>query len=153
MSSCHDSNLTVPKSPVQLSIGVQALRSISKTSPSKPSTLRPHPLVCGSAWPVQRSTGRRSPRNGAPHYEFTGAQASRNGDDSLNFKTVDDHHHDSLRALIARHDIEHLWTEEEILAISRVWHFLDGWSDSTRGLQILKDRGSMVCTLSDGNLR
>lgn len=87
------------------------------------------------------------------YYEFTSAQANREGDDSLKLKTVDDHHYDSLRSLITRHDIEHLWTEEEVFAISRVWHFLDGWSDSTSGLQALKDRGFVVCTLSNGNAR
>ncbi len=87
------------------------------------------------------------------YYEFTGAQASRKGESSLQFKTVDDHHHDSLRALIARHNIEQLWTEEEVFEISRVWHFLNGWPDSTSGLQALKDRGHVVCTLSNGNLR
>lgn len=86
------------------------------------------------------------------YYEFTSAQANRKDDDSIAFKTVDDHHLDSLRALIASHEIEPLWTEEEVFAISRVWHFLDGWPDSSSGLQKLKDRDLQICTLSNANL-
>jgi 2-haloacid dehalogenase len=89
----------------------------------------------------------------ASYYQFILAQADHKGDNSLKFKTVDDHHFDSLRALITQHDIEHLWREEEVLEISRVWHSLYGWPDSTSGLQALRDRGFMVCTLSNGNSR
>lgn len=65
---------------------------------------------------------------------------------------MDNHNHDSLRALLAEHEIDGLWTDEEVLAISQVWHYLDGWPDCTRGLQALKDQGYVVCTLSNGNL-
>lgn len=86
------------------------------------------------------------------YYEFTRAQAKHKDDGPIAFKTVDDHHLDSLRFLLAQHEIGQLWSEEEVVAISRVWHFLDGWPDSCRGLQALKDREFVVRSLSNGNL-
>ena len=84
--------------------------------------------------------------------EFTRAQVKLKHNGPSDFQSVDDHHHDSLRALLAKYEITGLWTDEEVLAISRVWHFLDGWPDSSRGLQVLEDRGFLCCTLSNGNL-
>ena len=86
------------------------------------------------------------------YYEFCSSQANRPKGDHIAFKSVDDHHHESLRTLLTQHEIDGLWTDEEVLAISRVWHFLDSWPDSSRGLQILKDQGFTVCTLSNANL-
>ena len=86
------------------------------------------------------------------YYDFTSVQASRKDNDPIAFKTVDDHHYDSFRSLLAKYEISELWTDEEVFAISRVWHFLDGWPDSSRALQRLKDQGVMICTLSNGNL-
>ncbi|KAK4693531.1 2-haloacid dehalogenase, partial [Lecanoromycetidae sp. Uapishka_2] len=87
------------------------------------------------------------------YYDFTRSQAERkNKGEELAFKTVDDHHHDSLRELISLSGIDGLWTDEEVLEISRIWHYLDGWSDSSKGLQRLKEQGLTLCTLSNGNL-
>ena len=97
-------------------------------------------------WPTFAQEWRES------YSKFTSAQANCQGDDPATFKTVDDHHHESLRALLAQYEITELWTDEEVLAISRVWHYLDGWPDSSPALQALKDRGLKVCTLSNGNL-
>lgn len=87
------------------------------------------------------------------YYNFTIAQSKREVDESVRFKTIDDHHYHSLYALVEKHNIEALWTDEEVYLISRIWHTLDGWSDSIIGLQALKDRGFLVCTLSNGNVR
>ncbi|KAL6714682.1 hypothetical protein ACLMJK_008107 [Lecanora helva] len=84
--------------------------------------------------------------------EFTRAQVDSSENQRGDFKSVDDHNHESLRALLSRYDIAGLWTDEEVLAISRVWHYLDGWPDSSRGIQALRDRGFLVCTLSNGNV-
>lgn len=87
------------------------------------------------------------------YYKFTGGQAERkNKGEELIFKSVDDHHHDSLRELISSYDIGGLWTGEEILEISRIWHYLNGWSDSSKGLQCLQEQGFTLCTLSNANL-
>ena len=87
------------------------------------------------------------------YYLFTGAQAERKakGED-VAFKTVDDHHYDSLRELLTQHGIRELWTDEEVKEISRIWHALNAWTDSLQGLQHLKDLGLTICTLSNGNI-
>lgn len=87
------------------------------------------------------------------YYEFTSAGAKCKVDESSRFKIVDDHHYHSLYTLIAQHNIEDLWTDNEVYLISRIWHYLEGWPDSIIGLQALKDRGFLVCTLSNGNSR
>ena len=104
-------------------------------------------LACaGISWPDFAQEWRES------YYAFTHAQASRHGkDDPIAFKTVDEHHHDSLRELLAKYEIDHLWTDMEVLEISRIWHHLDGWVDSSRGLQALRDMDFIICTLSNGN--
>ena len=38
-----------------------------------------------------------------------------------------------------------------MIQISRVWHYLEGWLDSSRGLMALKNQGVIICTLSNGN--
>ena len=87
------------------------------------------------------------------YYEFTSDQAKRryNGE-PLALKTVDDHHLDSLRALLDHHGISGLWTDEEVIKVSRIWHYLDAWPDSSLGLLALKDTGLIVCTLSNANV-
>ena len=85
------------------------------------------------------------------YYEVTTTHSKHKDNDPSTFKTVDDHHLESLQWLLAQHGIEQLWATEEVIAISRVWHFLDGWSDSTPGLEALKTDGYVVCTLSNSN--
>ena len=36
--------------------------------------------------------------------------------------------------------------------VSRIWHRLDGWPDSSRGLTALRNQGFVVCTLSNSNI-
>ncbi len=76
----------------------------------------------------------------------------KDNDEPLAFKTVDDHHHDSLRALLDQHGISGLWTDDEVLQISRIWHYLEGWPDSSSGLMALKNQGFIICTLSNANI-
>lgn len=66
------------------------------------------------------------------------------------FKSVDQHHLESLIDLIRKHNIEGLWDEEEIKKISMIWHFLDPWPDSSPGLGLLNPKFE-TCTLSNGN--
>ena len=72
-------------------------------------------------------------------------------DNPVAFKTADDHHHNSLKDLLAQHRIDRLWTKDEVREISRIWHKLDPWSDSVDGLQAIKKRGLIVSALSNGN--
>ena len=104
-------------------------------------------IACAAiSWPLFAQQWRSS------YIEFTKAQADRSDDDPALFKTIDEHHHESLRTLLWKYEISTLWTDVEVLAISKVWHFLDSWPDSARGLLALKQCGFSVCTLSNGNL-
>ena len=65
---------------------------------------------------------------------------------------MDDHHLDSLRVLLDQHGISGLWTDDQVIQGSRTWHYLEGWSDSSRGLTALRNQGFIVCTLSNSNI-
>ena len=84
-------------------------------------------------------------------YLSGGMGDSSDNDNPVAFKTVDDHHHDSLKDLLAKYRIDRLWTKGEVREISRIWHKLDPWSDSVDGLQAIKKRGLIVSALSYGN--
>jgi 2-haloacid dehalogenase len=75
---------------------------------------------------------------------------SRANDRSLPMKTVDQHHFDSLQELLASWKLGGLWTTEELLDISLVWHRLDPWTDSEKGIEGFNTLG-WTCTLSNGN--
>ena len=66
-------------------------------------------------------------------------------------KTVDDHHLESLCELLGRHGISGLWTHDQVVQVAWIWHYLEGWPDSSRGLVALKDQGFIICTLSNAN--
>ena len=80
------------------------------------------------------------------------ASQSDSGESKVSFKTVDQHHHDSLVSLLQQYELEGLWSADEISEISRTWHFLIPWPDSPGGLQGLNDLGIQTCTLSNGNV-
>lgn len=66
------------------------------------------------------------------------------------WKTVDEHHLDSLRDLLAEWGLSGLYSETEIESLSLVWHRLTPWPDAPDGLaQLGKDR--TLSTLSNGN--
>jgi 2-haloacid dehalogenase len=70
---------------------------------------------------------------------------------ALKWKTVDEHHHDSLKELLIEWKLEGLWTPEEVRVMSLVWHHLNPWSDSENGIKAL-NTVFWTCTLSNGNL-
>lgn len=70
---------------------------------------------------------------------------------ALQWKTVDEHHLDSLRELLAEWKLEGLWTDEEVRVLSLIWHRLDPWEDSEAGIKEL-NKLYWTCTLSNGNL-
>lgn len=72
-------------------------------------------------------------------------------DPGSRFVSVDQHNQDSFRLLILENGIEGLWDDDEILDISHIWHFLDAWPDSSKGLDELTNMGFVLCTLSNGN--
>lgn len=79
---------------------------------------------------------------------FTQAVAK---DSSLAWKTVDQHHLDSLKELLAKHGLKDLWPGHIIEDLSLVWHRLDPWPDTNAGLDLLNTKFQTV-TLTNGNL-
>ncbi|KAM0264482.1 hypothetical protein ACHAQJ_000673 [Trichoderma viride] len=66
------------------------------------------------------------------------------------WKSIDEHHYDSLVELLQKWDLEGLFTETEIESLSLVWHRLTPWADSPDGLTELS-RKYTTGTLSNGN--
>lgn len=67
------------------------------------------------------------------------------GDPSVPYKTVDEHHLDSLKQLLRDSGMDGLWTEDEVVDISLVWHRLEPWADTAKGIQLLN---SLCCMCS-----
>ncbi|KAK6520954.1 hypothetical protein TWF506_001190 [Arthrobotrys conoides] len=68
------------------------------------------------------------------------------------YTTVDTHHLQSLRGLLKKYSLFHLFSASEINDLSRVWHNLKPWEDSKPGVEGLREL-AIVSTLSNGNLR
>ncbi|TFB07295.1 hypothetical protein CCMA1212_000992 [Trichoderma ghanense] len=66
------------------------------------------------------------------------------------WKSVDEHHRESLVELLKRWDLEGLFTESEVESLSLVWHRLDPWPDSAEALEELHKKYA-TATLSNGN--
>ena len=80
--------------------------------------------------------------------QFTKSLAEDSG---LPWKTVDEHHLNSLKQLLVVWQLEGLWTSEEIQALSLIWHRLNPWPDSSLGIKEL-NKLFWTVTLSNGNL-
>lgn len=85
-------------------------------------------------------------------------------DPSIPYRTVDEHHLDSLRDILIERDLcfprqgdvdpnlvhdGSLWDEAKIVKISQVWHHLEPWADTNQGLVELNNNFE-TCTLSNG---
>ena len=80
--------------------------------------------------------------------DFTRQSAA---DPTKAWKTVDEHHYDSLIELLEKHGLSGLWTPDETRHLSLIWHALDPWSDTTAGLEAL-NKLFWTVTLTNGNL-
>lgn len=67
------------------------------------------------------------------------------------WKTVDEHHLDSLVQLLDDWGLAGLYNDTELKSLSLVWHRLKPWDDSSAGLAALARRGLTLSTLSNGN--
>ena len=67
------------------------------------------------------------------------------------WKDVDTHHHDSLVQLLEEWQLSGVYTPQETAQLSKIWHFLPPWSDSSAGLARLNKAGFKTATLSNGN--
>ncbi len=66
------------------------------------------------------------------------------------WKDIDTHHHESLVELLDQWQLSGLYAEHEVAELSRVWHRLQPWPDSSQGLHMLGQRFT-TATLSNGN--
>ena len=65
-------------------------------------------------------------------------------DPTAPWKSIDEHHLDSLRELLDEWELAGLWSDEEVRGLSLVWHRLDPWADSASGIALL-NRVSSAC--------
>lgn len=72
-------------------------------------------------------------------------------DPTLPYKTIDQHHLDSLKVLVQEWGFSGLWTEAQLLDLSLVWHRLTPWPDTAEGLRLLNGITS-TATLSNANI-
>ncbi|KAI9759918.1 MAG: hypothetical protein M1835_000286 [Candelina submexicana] len=87
----------------------------------------------------------------AQQWKDSYAEFTSKNEPTSNFVTVDDHHHDNLNKLLEERELTGLWTASEVEEISRIWHFLDPWPDSSAGITQLNKR-FVTSTLSNGNI-
>ncbi|KAI1140311.1 haloacid dehalogenase [Hypoxylon sp. FL0543] len=66
------------------------------------------------------------------------------------WKDIDTHHYDSLHDLLRKWGLTGIYTEDELLSLSLVWHNLKPWDDSAAGIRRLGTR-FVTATLSNGN--
>ncbi|KAI0134622.1 haloacid dehalogenase [Xylariales sp. AK1849] len=66
------------------------------------------------------------------------------------WKDIDTHHRDSLIELLRAWGIAGAYTDAEVKDLSLVWHHLEPWADSSKGLNVLGTR-FVTSTLSNGN--
>ncbi|MCJ1477864.1 hypothetical protein MMC13_006537 [Lambiella insularis] len=121
------------------SLKIRASAALSSPTNSLPSATRLRASNCD--WPAFAQRWRDA------YMHFT-----RSHQPGENFKSIDDHHLESLVTLLAEYRLQELWTADEVAEISRIWHFLLPWPDSSRGLEMLNEMGIQTCTLSNGNV-
>ncbi|KAL5532703.1 hypothetical protein ACEPAF_4477 [Sanghuangporus sanghuang] len=85
-------------------------------------------------------------------YTIKTRERSQGAEGSLN---VDIMHREILDEMLASKRwsvLKTVWNEEDLAEINTVWHRLDGWPDSSKGLGLLKKK-FIVSTLTNGNVR
>ncbi|ROV96814.1 hypothetical protein VMCG_07931 [Cytospora schulzeri] len=142
--------------------------SITSRSRSKSGTTTPHHLPTDlqrrAAALTDEDYARLAQEWRDSYKRFT--RSFRAGDDGTPWKDIDTHHHESLVALLEKWQLAGLYTNDddaaEVKELSLVWHRLQPWPDSARGIRQLgggeegKDEdeeglGLVTATLSNGN--
>ncbi|EGN94278.1 hypothetical protein SERLA73DRAFT_125803 [Serpula lacrymans var. lacrymans S7.3] len=85
-------------------------------------------------------------------YKTNVRRIAEGGEGSLNIDVV---HRQILDTMLESPRWTHLssvWSEEERQDLSQIWHRLDGYSDTSKGLEALK-KNKIIATLSNGNTR
>ena len=129
------------------SLKTRAASTLSSPALSLPSATRLQASTVD--WSAFAQKWRESYGNFTQNYM---ASKSSSGEVSLPFKTVDQHHHESLISLLDEYQLHGLWSADEIKEISLIWHFLIPWPDSPSGLEAINKLNIQTCTLSNGNV-
>lgn len=66
------------------------------------------------------------------------------------WRDIDTHHRLSLISLLEDWGLQDVYDEAEVEKLSKVWHWLEPWEDSSRGLEMLGSK-FVTSTLSNGN--
>lgn len=66
------------------------------------------------------------------------------------WKDIDTHHRDSLVEILTGWQLDGFYSPEEVERLSRTWHFLKPWPDTSQGIHML-GRKLVTATLSNGN--
>lgn len=69
-------------------------------------------------------------------------------DPSVPWKSVDEHHLESLKELVVQWQINGLWDDEQLRTISLIWHRLEPWSDAAMGVALLNKVFCTSCSIS-----
>ena len=127
---------------VTTALKTHASEVLNSPSASLPSTLRA--TASTTDWDAFAQEWRES------YYHFTRTHDPSNNAAS-GYKTIDQHHRDSLLHLLAKHDLTNLYTPSQITTLSLIWHYLVPWPDSPPGLALLS-ASFITATLSNGNV-
>ncbi|CAO1597427.1 hypothetical protein XANCAGTX0491_001234 [Xanthoria calcicola] len=133
------------RTTVTHTLSTQAAHALNSPSASVPTSVR---LFASTiSWPDFAQEWRDT------YKAFTASQLSASSKKSQKhaFKTVDQHHHDSLVRLLADHNLTGLWSADQLHAIAQIWHFIDPWLDASPALHDLS-KSFILCTLSNGNV-
>ncbi|KAK6539591.1 hypothetical protein TWF694_009800 [Orbilia ellipsospora] len=91
-------------------------------------------------------------RDSYKQFVATRGSASQELGTEEEYTTIDTHHYRSLLDLFEKYGLLKLFSASEMYEISKTWHFLNPWEDSTEGISKLRELG-VVSTLSNGNVR
>lgn len=128
---------------VTTTLQTRASDVLNSPSASLPSSLRAS--ASSTDWGAFAQKWRES------YYRFCAthdpAKSNANG-----YKTIDQHHRESLAEILAQCHLNGLWSEQDLDELALVWHFLTPWPDSAPGLALL-NQSFVTATLSNGNVR
>ena len=105
---------------------------------------------------LKAAAGPQSPLTNSQWAEFAQQWNTADGEFTHSFvrgKTdwvdAEEHYHTSLQSLLEQWNIASLWTPDKVFQISRCWHYLSPWPDSSQGIKHLNKKFT-TCPLSNG---
>jgi len=116
------------------------ISSSSRSASLSPDVRRRLSELNDDSWAIFAQEWRTS------YYLFTRGYDPANDD----WRDIDTHHHISLVDLLKKWGLEGLYDVYEVEDLSKVWHYLDPWKDSSSGLQKLNTMFT-TSSLSNGN--